>query len=287
MHHLCTQTPGAERLSPRAAINAMVAPYHRITSINVRVDAATTEEPRADLTWMLRRPHACLPPVRYQDHWQLAPTDLQEWLQEQALVPAQVHYEHRWGPNCQQGLGLPLDRFTVNQQQHIVAHHMHNLPNMTVLMEHTQQGNVQLHEQCLLCGSGPETAQHLWEYPVQAHERRLARQRLHSWLKTYFGLRASQVQGQLWDPAVLQQWAAAIATPSMRTAHLGLAGLHDVGTEFIRQVVMESHKVWLSHAKAREGLIKARVGRGGTMAWALRELQLHQQAERQGVPGMA
>ena len=31
---------------------------------------------------MLRRPWACLPPVKYRDHYQLAPTDLQEWLQE-------------------------------------------------------------------------------------------------------------------------------------------------------------------------------------------------------------
>ena len=28
-------------------------------------------------------------------------------------MPAQVHYEHRWGPKYQPGLGLPLDRFTI------------------------------------------------------------------------------------------------------------------------------------------------------------------------------
>ena len=39
------------------------------------------------------------PRVRYQNHCQLAPTHLQEWLQEQAAVPARVHYEHSWGPN--------------------------------------------------------------------------------------------------------------------------------------------------------------------------------------------
>ena len=61
-------------------------------------------------------------------------------------------------------------------------------------------------------------------------------------------------------------------------------GPHDIGTEFIRQLLSESQKVRLAHTKAREGLIKARAGPGGTMAWALRELQLHQQAERQGVP---
>ena len=89
------------------------------------------------------------------------------------------------------------------------------------------------------------------------------------------------------DPAVLEQWAAAIATPSLCTAHLGLAGPHDIVTEFIRRVVTESQHVWLSHAKAREGIIKARAGPRGTMVWALRELQLHQQAERQGVPRAA
>ena len=72
----------------------MVVTSHWITSINVQVDAATTEEPQADLTWLLRRPYAYL-----RDHCQLAPTDLQEWLQEQAAVPARVHYGHRWGPN--------------------------------------------------------------------------------------------------------------------------------------------------------------------------------------------
>ena len=45
--------------------------------------------------------------------------------------------------------------------------------------------------------------------------------------------------------------------------------------------------MWLSHAKAREGLIKARAGPMSTMVWAVQELQLHQQAERQGVPKAA
>ena len=57
-------------------------------------------------------------------------------------------------------------------------------------------------------------------------------------------------------------------------------GLHDVGKEFIRQVLSESQRVWLAHAKARDGLIKARAGPGGTMVSLLRELQHHPQAER-------
>ena len=107
---------------------------------------------------------------------------------------------------------------------------------------------------------------------------------LHTRLTTYVGPRASQVQGQRWDPTVLEQWAAAIATPCLHLAHMGLAGPHDIGTEFIRLVVKESQSMWLSHSRVREGPIKARARPGGTMAWALRELHLHQQVKQQGVP---
>ena len=65
IHHLYAHTPGAEHLSWKSVINVVVTPSHRITSINVRVDAATREEPQADLTWMLRRPYAYLSLVRY------------------------------------------------------------------------------------------------------------------------------------------------------------------------------------------------------------------------------
>ena len=75
---------------------------------------------------------------------------------------------------------------------------------------------------------------------MQTHEWRPARQRLHAWLTIYIGLRTAQVQGQLWELAVLEQWAAAIATPSLRMAHMGLTGPHDIRTEFIKQVVKES-----------------------------------------------
>ena len=173
---------------------------------------------------------------------------------------------------------------TSDQQRHLVAYQMCNLPTMMVLAERAAHHNVQLGTQCLLCGSGPEMARHLWECPVQSHEWRSVRQHLHTWPTTYVGPRASQVQGQLWDPAVLEQWPAVIATPSLRMAHMGLAGPHGIGTECIRHILLESQKVRLLQAKAHEGLIKARAGPEGTMGWALRELQLHQQAERQGVP---
>ena len=181
-----------ELLSPRAAINVVVTPSHWITSINIQVDAAATEEPRAGLTWMPRRPHACLPPVRYQDHRQLAATDLQEWLQEQVAVPARVHYGHWLGLNYHQSLGLSLDNdLFSDQQRHTMARRMCNLPSMTVLVERALHRNVHMHVQCLLCSTGLETARHLWECPVQSHEWRPARQRLHLWLNTYIGLQSS------------------------------------------------------------------------------------------------
>ena len=111
VHHLYARTPRAECLAPKAATNIVVMPSHRTTAINERVDAATKEEPRADLTWIPHRPYACLPPVKCWDYCQLAPTNLQDWLQEQATIPAWVHYEHQWEPNYSPGLGLPLDWF--------------------------------------------------------------------------------------------------------------------------------------------------------------------------------
>ena len=143
-------------------------PSHWITTINVRVDAATMEKPQSGLTWMLCRPYAFLPPVKYRDWCQLAPR-VQEWLQEQMAIPAMVHYEHRWGL----GLGLPLDYFTNDEQRHLVAHQMRNLPTMMVLMERIEHRNMRLSMQCLLRNSSPETARHLWECPVQSHEWRL------------------------------------------------------------------------------------------------------------------
>ena len=127
----------------------------------------------AGLTSMLCGPYICLPPVKYMDHCQLAPTDLQEWLREHAAIPAPVHYEHQWGLNYRPGLGLPLECFTGDQQRHRVAHRMRSLPTMMVLAEHCAHRDIRLSMQCLMCDSGPETAR----YP--------ARKRLHTWLTTY------------------------------------------------------------------------------------------------------
>ena len=61
------------------------------------------------------------------------------------------------------------------------------------------------------------------------------------------------------------------------------AASQTLGTEFIRNVIEESIRVWYAHAKARATLLKARLGPSTTMAWVLQELRLHQQAETEGV----
>ena len=101
-----------------------------------------------DLTWMLRHRYAYLPLVLYRDHCHLAPTDAQNGCKSRR------RYKHRRGPHYQPGLGLPLDWFTSDQQRHIGAHRMRNLPTMTVLAECAQHRNLQMHQQCLLCDSG-------------------------------------------------------------------------------------------------------------------------------------
>ena len=193
-------------------------------------------------------------------------------------------YEHRWGPNYRLGIGLPLEWFTGDQQQHLVA----NLPTMTVLVEHAAHCNVQLSTQCLqslLCCSS-KTAYHLWECPVQSHEWHLPYSACTRGSPPTLGhgLRNAGPNVGLRRPGT---------TVSGHHHAVRASGPHGTGGAtrhwdgVHRHVLFESQKVWLSHGKAREGLMKAYAGPGGTMAWTLRELQLHQQAERQGVPRAA
>ena len=129
IHHLYATVLGGQRLSPRSAINVVTTPSHRITDLNVRVDAATREPPEVDLTWLLRRPYSFIPPVPFRDQCQLSPTALSDWLQDRASIPAQAIYEARWGVNFMPGGGLPLDWFDHDQQRHITAHPDHGRPS--------------------------------------------------------------------------------------------------------------------------------------------------------------
>ena len=95
---------------------------------------------------------------------------------------------------------------------------------------------------------------------------------------------AAPVRAQLWELVVLEQWAGALQTPSMKQAHMDCSGPHTLGTEFVRHVIEESIRVWYALAKARATLLKARLGPNSTMAWVLQELRLRQQAEREGLP---
>ena len=259
IHHLYATVLGGQPLSPESAINVVTTPSHWITDLNVRVDAATQEPPEVDLTWLLRRPYSFIPPVPYRDQCQLSPTALSDWLQDQASIPAQAAYEARWGVNYMSGGGLPLDWFDHDQQRHITAHRMDNVPMMTVLAHRSSHRDTVLDTTRLLYGAQPETAPRLWACSAQSHEWGLARRRLAAWLDQKVGPRAAPVRHQLWEPAVLEQWAAALRTPSMQRAHLECTGPHALGTEFLRHVVEESIRVWYAHAKARATLLKARL----------------------------
>ena len=118
---------------------------------------------------------------------------------------------------------------------------------------------------------------------AQSHRWRPARRRLAEWLDQKVGSRAVSMRNRLWEPAVLQQWAAALRTPSMQRAHMECSRPHTLGTEFLRHVIEESIRAWYAHAKACATLSKARLGPNSTMAWVLQELRLHQQVEREGV----
>ena len=74
IHHMYAQTLDSKRLAPGAAIKIVVTPSHRVTAIYAQVDMVTTEKRQADLTWMLCRPYAFFPPLKFWDHCQLAPT---------------------------------------------------------------------------------------------------------------------------------------------------------------------------------------------------------------------
>ena len=181
------------------------------------------------------------------------------------------------------GGGLPLDSFDHDQRRHFTAHRMDNVPTMTALAHRSSHRDTVLDTTCLLCVAQPETSLHLWACSAQSDEWGPAGRRLVAWLDQKVGPRAAPVRHQLWELAVLEQWAAALRTPSMQGAQLQSTGPHALGTEFLRHVVEESIRVWYAHAKARATLLKARLGPGSTMAWALQELRLHEQAEREGV----
>ena len=141
------------------------------------------------------------------------------------------------------GGGPPLDWFDSDQQRHITAHRMDNIPPMTVLAHRSSHRDTVLDTTCLLCGAQPETAPHLWACSAQSHEWEPACQRLAAWLDQKVGTRAAPVRHQLWEPAVLEQWAAALRTPSMQRAHMECSRPHALGTEFIRHVNNKSIRV--------------------------------------------
>ena len=78
-------------------------------------------------------------------------------------------------------------------------------------------------------------------------------------------------------------WCSGLVDQLYAADPLGCTGPHALGTEFIRQVIEESIRLWYAPAMARATLLKARLGPSSTMAWALQELRLHEQGGREGV----
>ena len=76
------------------------------------------------------------------------------------------------------------------------------------------------------------------------------------------GKRATSMRHRLWKPIVLELWAAALRTSSMKRAHMECSRPQTLGTEFIRHVIEDSIRVWYAHARALASLLKARLGLG-------------------------
>ena len=131
---------------------------------------------------------------------------------------------------------------------------------MTVLAHRSSPWNTVPDTTCLLLRVQPETAPHLWARAARFHEWEPARQRLAGWLKQKVGQRARSVCHQLWEPAAMEQWEAALQTASIKRAHMECSGPHALGIDFIRNVIEESTRVWYAHGKARATLVKACLG---------------------------
>ena len=96
---------------------------------------------------------------------------------------------------------------------------------------------------CAVSRQSPHNKHNVYSWTFLCSERSV------NTVMAHVGPWAVLVWRQRWDSAVPEQWAVAIATPSLHRAHMGTARLHK-GTEFIRQVLNESLKVWLAHAWA-------------------------------------
>ena len=121
-----------------------------------------------------------------------------------------------------------------------MAHRMNNFPSMMVLAERSMPWGGVLHTTSLLCGNVLETATHMLACRAQSCKwRRPSNACNTGWTP----VKAWVWPGSSSTSAVLEQWAAAIDTPSMRQAHM-VTGPHPMGAEYIRQILAES-QVWL------------------------------------------
>ena len=108
MGEFYAQRLGSEILRPTSAINIVVTPSHWVTSVNIRVDQATAEQPTVDLSRALRRAFAFAPSGKYLDHYQLVPRVLLGWLRSRASEESDTNNQGKYGEAWNTGRGLRM-----------------------------------------------------------------------------------------------------------------------------------------------------------------------------------
>ena len=155
---------------------------------------------------------------------------------------------------------------------------------MTVLAHRSSHRNTVLDTTCFLCGAQPETAPHLWACSARSHEWGRARRQGAELLNQKVGKRVVSVRNQLWEVAVIEQWAVALRPPSMQQFSIQCLGAHTMGIKFIRHVIEESMRVCYAHAKARATKpAESPLGPEQHNGVGVARLCLHKQAERERV----
>ena len=111
-----------------------------------------------------------------------------------------------------------------------------------VLAERSEHRFVQLCTQCLLCGGSLQTARHRWQCLVQSHEVGTG-----PTVPTHVAESLCGAQGITHAKPVVGLCSPRAVVGghhnTIPAARMGLAGPHNMGKDFIRQVLSESQRV--------------------------------------------
>ena len=119
MREFYAQRLESEMLQPTLAINIVVTPSHWITSVNIRLDRATVDQPTIDLSRALRKAFAFARSGKYLDHYQMLPRVLLGWLRSRASQESEAFNQGKYGEAWKTGNGLRMDWFVAHHQRHI------------------------------------------------------------------------------------------------------------------------------------------------------------------------